>query len=94
MVKEKDEALYVIPLQRVYWGGSRRTRGKRAIRLIKEFVERHFKAKRVIIDNMVNEYIFSYKIEKPPRRIAVKVIKIDEGIYKVLLAVPVRTPGK
>jgi large subunit ribosomal protein L31e len=94
MVKEKDEALYVIPLQRVYWGGSRRTRGKRAIRLIKEFVERHFKAKRVIIDNMVSEYIFSYKIEKPPRRIAVKVIKIDEGIYKVLLAVPVRTPGK
>ncbi|MFZ8824328.1 MAG: 50S ribosomal protein L31e [Desulfurococcales archaeon] len=94
MVKEKDEALYVVPLQRVYWGGSRRTRGKRAIRLIKEFVERHFKAKRVIIDNMVSEYIFSYKIEKPPRRIAVKVIKIDEGIYKVLLAVPVRTPGK
>ncbi len=94
MVKEKDEALYVIPLQRVYWGGSRRTRGKRAIRLIKEFVERHFKAKRVIIDNMVNEYIFSYKIEKPPRRIAVKVIKIDEGIYKVLLAVPIRTPSK
>jgi large subunit ribosomal protein L31e len=94
MVKEKDEALYVIPLQRVYWGGSRRTRGKRAIRLIKEFVERHFKAERVIIDNMVSEYIFSYKIEKPPRRIAVKVIKIDEGIYKVLLAVPVRTPGK
>ncbi|MDT7895196.1 MAG: 50S ribosomal protein L31e [Desulfurococcales archaeon] len=94
MVKEKDEALYVVPLQRVYWGGSRRTRGKRAIRLIKEFVERHFKAKRVIIDNMVSEYIFSYKIEKPPRRIAVKVIKIDDGIYKVLLAVPVRTPGK
>jgi large subunit ribosomal protein L31e len=94
MVKEKDEALYVVPLQRVYWGGSRRTRGKRAIRLIKEFVERHFKAKRVIIDNMVSEYIFSYKIEKPPRRIAVKIIKIDEGIYKVLLAVPVRTPGK
>ncbi|MEM4971399.1 MAG: 50S ribosomal protein L31e [Sulfolobales archaeon] len=94
MVKEKDEALYVIPLQRVYWGGSRRTRGKRAIRLIKEFVKRHFKAERVIIDNMVNEYIFSYKIEKPPRRIAVKVIKIDEGIYKVLLAVPVRSQGK
>jgi large subunit ribosomal protein L31e len=94
MVKEKDEALYVVPLQRVYWGGSRRTRGKRAIRLIKEFVERHFKAKRVIIDNMVSEYIFSYKIEKPPRRIAVKIIKIDEGIYMVLLAVPVRAPGK
>jgi len=94
LVKEKDEALYVIPLQRVYWGGSRRTRGKRAVRLIREFVKRHFKAERVIVDNMVNEYIFSRKIEKPPRRIAVKVIKIDEGIYKVVLAVPARQAGK
>ncbi|MDT7888478.1 MAG: 50S ribosomal protein L31e [Desulfurococcales archaeon] len=94
MPKEKDEALYVIPLQRVYWGGSRRNRGRRAIRLIQEFVKRHFGAERVIIDNMVNEYILSYKIEKPPRRIAVKVIKIDEKIYKVLLAVPVRSTSK
>ncbi len=94
MVKEKDEAIYVIPLSRVYWGGSRRTRGKRAIRLIREFVRRHFNAERVILDNMVNEYIFSYKIEKPPRRIAVKVIEIDEKIYKVLLAVPVKRSAK
>lgn len=94
MVKEKDEAVYIIPLSRVYWGGSRRTRGKRAVRLIREFVKRHFGADRVIVDNMVNEYIFSYKIEKPPRRIAVKVIKIDEKIYKVLLAVPVKRSSK
>jgi len=94
VVREKDEGIYVIPLQRVYWGGSRRTRGKRAVRLIREFVERHFNADRVIVDNMVNEYIFSRKIEKPPRKIAVKVIKIDEGIYKVLLAIPSRHAGK
>lgn len=93
MVREKDEALYIIPLQRVYWGGRRRTRGKRAVRLIRDFVKRHFNADRVIIDNMVNEYIFSRKIEKPPRRIAVKVIRIDEGIYKVLLAVPIKSQG-
>jgi len=93
MAKEKNEALYIIPLQRVYWGGGRRTRGKRAVRLIRDFVKRHFKADRVIIDSMVNEYIFSRKIERPPRRIAVKVIKIDEGIYKVLLAVPIKSQG-
>lgn len=94
MVKEKDEAVYVIPLSRIYWGGSRRTRGRRALKLIRGFVKRHFNAERVIIDNMVSEYIFSHKIEKPPRRIAVKVVKIDEGIYKVLLAVAVKRSTK
>lgn len=92
MVKEKQEGIYVIPLSRVYWGGSRRTRGWRAINLIRSFVKRHFNAERVIIDNTVNEYIGGRKMEKPPRRIAVKVIKIEEGIYKALLAVQLPAP--
>ncbi|MGC9009077.1 MAG: 50S ribosomal protein L31e [Sulfolobales archaeon] len=90
MVKEKSEGLYIISLSRVYWGGSRRSRGKRAIKLIRDFITRHFGAKRVILDESINEYIFYRKIEKPPRRIIVKVFKIDEGIYKATLASLVR----
>lgn len=86
MLKEKSEAVYVIPLKRVYWGGSRRSRGRRAVRIIREFIKRHFKATRVILDESINEYIYSRKIEKPPRRVMVKVFKIDEGIYKAVLA--------
>lgn len=92
MVKEKQEGVYVIPLSRIYWGGSRRTRGRRAMNAIRSFVKRHFKAERVIIDNTVNEYIGGHKIEKPPRRVAVKVIKIEEGVYKALLAVELPAP--
>jgi large subunit ribosomal protein L31e len=86
MVKPKDEAIYVIPLRRVYWGGSRRNRGQRAVRMIREFIKRHFNAQRVIIDQSLNEYIFSRKIEKPPRKVVVKIFKIDEGVYKATLA--------
>ncbi|MEM0044189.1 MAG: 50S ribosomal protein L31e [Sulfolobales archaeon] len=85
-MKEKNEAIYVIPLKRVYWGGSRRNRGKRAVRLIREFIERHFNAKKVLLDESISEFIYSRKIEKPPRRVIVKVFKIDEGVYKATLA--------
>jgi len=86
LVEEKGEGIFVIPLSRVYWGGSRRSRGRRAIKLIRDFVARHFGARRVILDESVNEYILYRKIEKPPRKIIVKVFKIDEGIYKATLA--------
>ena len=91
MSKSKDEGIYVIPLTRVYWGGSRRSRGRRAIKLIKDFIARHFNAQRVVLDETINEYILSRKIEKPPRRVAVKVFKIDEGVYKATLAIPVKS---
>ncbi len=84
-MKDKKEMIYVIPLRRVYWL-HRRKRAPRAIKLIRSFVERHFGVKRVIIDNAVNEYVWSRSIEKPPRRVKVKVVKVDEETAKVLLA--------
>mgnify|MGYP003878661317 FL=1 len=77
--------IYTIPLRRVYWG-RRTNRANRAIKLIRKFVSRHFGVERVIIDNTVNEYIWSRSREKPPPRITVRVIKIDERTAKVLLA--------
>jgi len=92
LVTEKNEGLYIIPLSRVYWGGSRRSRGRRTVRLIRDFITRHFGAKRVILDESISEYIFYRKIERPPRRIIVKVFKIDEGVYKATLASLVKVP--
>ncbi len=77
---------YVIPFYRVYWG-RRKNRAKRAIKLIRKFVARHFKkAERIYIDNAVNEYVWSRSIEKPPRRVRV-IIEFDpeENLAKVLL---------
>jgi len=77
--------IYTIPLRRVYWG-RRTNRADRAIKLIRKFVSRHFGVERVIIDNTVNEYVWSRSREKPPPRITVRVIKIDDKTAKVLLA--------
>ncbi len=82
---------YTIPLYRVYWG-RRSNRAKRAVKLVRKFVARHLKAEKVVIGNDVNEYIWSRSIEKPPRRIRVK-IEFDEKekVAKVMLAEGVKS---
>lgn len=79
------EREYVIPLRRVYFR-QRRGRAARAIRLIREFVMRHLKVERVAISEKLNEYIWSRGVEKPPRRVKVKVVKTEEDKAKVDLA--------
>ncbi|BEP18070.1 50S ribosomal protein L31e [Pyrofollis japonicus] len=87
MPKEKKEAIYTIPVYRVYWG-RRTNRAARAIRFIRKFIARHFGVdeKDVVIHNNVNEYIWSRSIERPPRRVTVKAVKDPEsGKVKVVL---------
>jgi len=95
-----SERIYIINLSRIYWSGRRR-RGPRAIKRIREFIKRHTKADHVIIDESINMYIFSYAYDKPPRRVAVRVIPVDpEGkVVKAVLAIPItvittETPSK
>ncbi len=87
MPKDKKEAIYTIPIYRVYWG-KRTNRAARAIKLVRRFIARHFgvEEKDIIIHNNVNEYIWSHSIERPPRRITVKAVKDQEsGKIKVVL---------
>lgn len=86
-----SEGIYIINLSMLYRTGRYR-RLARAVKAIKEFIRRHTKANEVIIDRSINEYIFSRAYDRPPRRIAVKVIKIDEGIVKASLALEVSSP--
>ncbi len=88
MPKEKREAYYTIPLKRVYWG-RRSNRAARAVKLVRQFIARHFGVdpENVRISNEVNEYIWRFGIEKPPRRIRVYAKKDEEtGIVWVYLA--------
>jgi len=78
------EREYIIPLRKAYYR-QRKQRAARAIRIIKEFIKRHTKADDVIIDNRVNEYVWSRGIEKPPRRVKVRVVKTEDNIAKVYL---------
>ena len=90
-----EERFYTIPLRKA-WLSTRKKRAPRAARIVKSFVLKHMKvrteaegeeeAERVVIDNEVNEKLWSRGIEKPPRKIRVRVVKDKEGVVTVLLA--------
>lgn len=82
-----EERIYTVPLGRA-WIRPRTKRAPRAIRLLKAFVRRHIKVdeESIRISNEVNEKIWSRGIQKPPRKIRVKLIKDKEGIVTVQLA--------
>ncbi|RLI43130.1 hypothetical protein DRO69_09600 [Candidatus Bathyarchaeota archaeon] len=91
-----EEKIYTIPLGRA-WISPRKKRAPKAIRLIKNFIQRHMKVKteveemeeeaeRLVISNEVNEKIWARGIEKPPRKIRVRAVKDKEGVITVYLA--------
>jgi large subunit ribosomal protein L31e len=92
-----EEKVYTIPLGRA-WISSHQKRAPRAIRLVKNFIQRHMKVKeetleeegeegeRVVISNEVNERIWSRGIQKPPRKIRVRAAKDKEGTITIYLA--------
>ena len=90
-----EERFYTIPLRKA-WISQRKKRAPRAMRIIRSFVEKHMKirtevegeeeAEVLVISNEVNERIWSRGIEKPPRKIRVRVVKDKEGVITVHLA--------
>jgi len=80
-----EERFYVVPLSKA-WTSPRRKRTPRAIRILRSFIKRHMKTENVVITNEVNERIWSRGIEKPPRKIRVRVVRDSEGVVRVHLA--------
>lgn len=90
-----EERFYTIPLRKV-WIVPRKKRAPKAARIVKSFVLKHMKVRteaegeeepeKLVIDNEVNEKLWSRGIEKPPRKIKVRVVKDKEGVITVLLA--------
>ena len=73
-----EERILVVNLKKLAWV-PRAKRAPRAVRLLRSTVHRATKAEEVKVSNEVNELIWSKGIEKPPRRVKVKLVKDEEG---------------
>lgn len=85
--KEKTEPvsrIYTIPLARA-WISPRHHRAVRAINMIKEFARKHMKSEEIKIDEELNRLIWQRGIRFPPRRVAVKMEKDEDGVVTVSL---------
>ncbi len=79
------ERVYTIPFYPKLNSIPRNKRAPRAMRLIREFIARHLKSDDIIIDQAVNELIWKRGIQKPPRKITVRVVKSDDDVVEVYL---------
>lgn len=73
------ERLYTVPLGDAY-NVSRSKRTPRAMKMLRAFIARHMKAgdARVIISEALNKLLWKRSIQKPPRRVKVRLVK-EEG---------------
>ncbi len=78
------ERIYTIPLGDAYLR-VRNKRAKRAIAFVQAFALRHMKAEDVKISEGTNSLVFRDGMQKPPRRIKVRLVKGEDGIVKVWL---------
>lgn len=85
-----EGSIYVVNLNKLKWTGLTR-RNFRALRYVREFVKKHSKAEKVILDASINEFILSRSSDNLPARIAVCVTKLDDAgkVVKASLAVQV-----
>ena len=80
-----DERIYIIPLAKAR-KGPRNKWAKKSIRYLREFMTRHFKPESLIITQEVNERIWERGIQKPPRKLKVRVTKNIDRLCVVYLA--------
>lgn len=80
-----EERIYNVPLGKA-WLTPRYKRAKKAVTVLRTFVQRHMKPEEIIIDPSVNEMIWRNGITNPPRKIRVRLSKDDEGVVTVNLA--------
>lgn len=95
----KLERIYTVPLGEAY-ETVRQKRVPRAVKILRAFVERHMKAKglKIILSTAINEHLWEHSIQRPPRRVKVRLIKEDDTVRAYLAdekpAEPKKTEAK
>jgi len=67
-------------LKKPYWN-----RSAEALSVLRKYLKKHVKAKRIVIDSKMNEKIWQRGIKRPLMRMRVKVTTSDDGTAKVTL---------
>ncbi|MEM2114929.1 MAG: 50S ribosomal protein L31e [Candidatus Caldarchaeum sp.] len=83
-LSQEDVRAYTVPLDDA-WKASRLRRADAAVRLVREFVQRHSKAENVKLSPKVVERIWMNGRQNPPRRIKIVLEKEDDETVVVRL---------
>lgn len=90
---EKLERIYTVPLGDAY-DAVRNKRAPRAVKILRQFLTKHMKADEVLLSEALNRFIWERSIQKPPRRVKVRVIKEDATARAYLADEKIEEPKK
>lgn len=87
MAKEQEskitlERTYTIPLRRKFKVAPTHKRANRAVKAVKEFLQRHMKSDDVKIGHHLNLKIWENGIKNPPHKVKINAIKDDKGVVR------------
>ncbi|MBI3190666.1 60S ribosomal protein L31 [archaeon] len=82
--KKENERIFTIPLGKTYKRKSERKRSPYSIRLIRDYLKKHTKAKTVKFGQNLNSNVWERGIRRPVRKVRVKVI-MDGDVLKAEL---------
>lgn len=85
MADKLKEQIYVIPLGGVH-RAPRWRRSMTAMKDIRAFLTRHMKSERVSLHQSINERVWSRGSQKPPARIRVRAMKMEDNSVQAELA--------
>lgn len=86
--KEKKvvlERVYNVPLRKGWLKAPRYKRANKAVKTLREFLQKHMKSEEVKLGMHVNEQIWKHGIKNPPHHVKVTAEKDDDGIVRAEL---------
>ena len=81
-----EERTYTISFYPTLNSTPRSKRASKAVKMVREYVLKHFKVEEVWVAQDVSEFIFKRGMQKPPRKITIRAEKGDDDIVAVYLA--------
>ena len=94
MVKNFDLRKYVVPITRYVLVAPKHERTKKAISVIKNFVIKNTRAKKIVFGEELNKKMWAHSIEYPPRKVNIFVQKLSDGVFVNLEGSPLRIEKK
>jgi len=91
MIIMADEKVFTIPLRDAY-NSERVMRSKKAITIVREYLQRHMKAEDVNIGKSINEAVWMRGAKKPARRVKVHAVLEDKVVYSEVVGTDIKTP--
>lgn len=88
-----EEKIFTIPLRDAFLT-ERTHRSRKAMDLVRAFLEKNMKAEEIVIGKSINEEVWKRGIQKPPRRIRVHALKDDGRVYAELVGIDIKPPSK